>query len=162
MLTSLVLLSWMYRQLLPDKATSVRSISQLKIFYMSTDQFLNKRDDLLMLIANEPDILILTEVIPKAQLQPITLSKLTLPGYFIHANFDPDQANLGSSQMRGICIYTSHHLKAVEVHFPTAAFEEHLWISIDLCGSDRLLIGGIYCSPSSNIHVSTKSLCDLL
>ena len=64
--------------------------------------------------------------------------------------------------MRGICIYTSHHLKAVEVHFLTAAFEEHLWISIDLCGGDRLLIGGIYRSPSGNIHASTKSLCDLL
>ena len=126
MLTNLVLLSRMYCQLLPDKATSVTTISQLKIFYTNTDQFLNKRDDLLMLIANdEPDILILTEVIPKVQLQPITLSRLILPGYFIHANFDPDQANLGSSHMRGICIYTSHHLKAVEVHLPTAAFEEH-------------------------------------
>ena len=40
--------------------------------------------------------------------------------------------------------------------------EEHLWISIDLCGSDCLLIGGIYRSPSSNICDSTKSLCDLL
>ena len=57
MLTNLVLLSRMYRQLLPDKATSVRTISQLKIFYTNTDQFLNKRDDLLMLIANdEPNI----------------------------------------------------------------------------------------------------------
>ena len=32
----------------------------------------------------------------------------------------------------------------------------------DLCGSDCLLIGGIYRSPSCNICNSTKSLCDLL
>ena len=78
----------------------------------------NQRDDLLILIANdEPDFLILTEVIPKEQSKPITLSRLTLPGYFVHANFDPrpDQANLCSSHMGGICIYTSHYLKAVEV-----------------------------------------------
>ena len=61
--------------------------------------------------------------------------------------------------MRGICIYTSHHLKAVEVHFPTAAFEEHLWISIDLCGSDRLLIGGIYRSLYPVISTLVPSLC---
>ena len=123
----------MYHRLLPDNATPVKTISQLKNFYTNADQFLNKRDDLLMLIASdEPDILILIEVIPKAQSNPITFSRLTLPGYFIHVNFDPDQANLGSSHMWGICIYTSHYLKAVEVHFSCAAFEEHLWISIDL------------------------------
>ena len=88
----------MYHRLLPDNVTPVKTISQLKIFYTNADQFLNKRDDLLMLIASdEPDILILTEVIPKAQSNPITFSRLTLPGYFIHVNFDPDQANLGSS-----------------------------------------------------------------
>ena len=54
------------------------------------------------------------------------------------------------------------YLKAVEVHFSCAAFEEHLWISIDLCGSDCLLIGSIYRSPSSNTCDCTKSLCDLL
>ena len=74
----------MYHRLLPDNATPIKTISQLKIFYTNADQFLNKRDDLLMLIANdEPDILILTEVIPKAQSNPITFSRLTLPGYFI-------------------------------------------------------------------------------
>ena len=91
MLISLLLLAQMYHRLLPDNATPVKTISKLNFFYTNADQFLNKRDDLLMLIASdEPDILILTEVIPKAQLQsnPISFSRLTLPGYFIHVNFD--------------------------------------------------------------------------
>ena len=99
-LISLLLLSQMYHHLLPDNANPVKTISRLKFFYTNADQFLNKRDDLLMLIASdEPNILIFTEVIPKAQSNAITFSRLTLPGYFIHVNFDPDQVNLGSFHM---------------------------------------------------------------
>ena len=44
----------------------------LKILYTNADQFVNKRDDLLMLIAgNEPDIILINETIPKAQSLPI-------------------------------------------------------------------------------------------
>ena len=100
MLTSLLLLPQIPHRLLSDNVTSVKTISQLKVFYTNTDQFLNKCDDLLMLIASdEPDILILTEVIPKAQSNAITFSRLALPRYFVHANSDPDQVNLCSSHM---------------------------------------------------------------
>ena len=45
----------------------------LVVLYTNADQFLNKKDELLQLIAgNEPNIIIITEVIPKATIR-ITL-----------------------------------------------------------------------------------------
>ena len=45
----------------------------LKCLYTNADQFVNKRDDLVMSIAGDkPDIILITEVIPKKQINPIT------------------------------------------------------------------------------------------
>lgn len=44
----------------------------LKCLYSNVDQLLNKMEDLKSLISdNEPDITLLTEIIPKAQKNPI-------------------------------------------------------------------------------------------
>ena len=41
------------------------SSENLNILYTNADQFLNKREELLILIANDnPDLIIITEVIP--------------------------------------------------------------------------------------------------
>ena len=75
--------------------------SDLKILYTNADQFVNKCDDLLMLIAgNEPDIIFINEAIPKTQSLPIGRACLELPNSTFFTNFDPDSFNLGSS---GIC-----------------------------------------------------------
>ena len=48
-------------------------MKQLKVLYTNADQLINKRDDLSMKIAgNEPDLIMVTEVIPKAQALPIS------------------------------------------------------------------------------------------
>ena len=53
----------------------------LKCFYLNVDQLLNKMEDMRMKIAsNEPDTLMPTEVIPKAQRNPITDKKKRIPG----------------------------------------------------------------------------------
>ena len=50
-----------------------KEIKKLSCLYSNVDQLLNKMDELRMLIAsNEPDIMMFTEVIPKAQKTPIT------------------------------------------------------------------------------------------
>ena len=47
--------------------------ANLKFLYTNADQLINKRDDLIMRIADdEPDIMLITEVIPKCQISPIT------------------------------------------------------------------------------------------
>ena len=108
------------------------------MLYTNTDQFLNKRDDLCMLICNdEPDIILLTEVIPKAQKLPISPALLHVHGFSMYANFSPSTPNLGSSGTRGVCIYVANHLSASEVSLNASAVE-HTWVRLSLKGSDCL------------------------
>jgi len=138
-------------------------LPKLKIFYTNADQFLNKRDDLLVsIIHDQPDIILITEVIPKAQSSPITLARLTLPNYSCYLNFDPEINNLGSAGLCGICIYISSLLNSSEVKFSESNFKEQLWINIKLRGSDSLLVGCLYRSPSSDPSQSTLELSNLL
>ena len=109
----------------------------------------------------EPDIIMLTEVIPKAQLAPIHPALLDIPGFTCLTNFEPSQPALGSSGMRGICIYTSLKINAREVSFPENIFKEQLWVKIDLVGADFLLVGCIYRSPSST-RANDEHLTELL
>ena len=106
------------------------------MLYSNVDQFLNKRDELCCTIAdNKPDIILLTEVIPKAQALPISPSLLALDDYVLHTNFDPDRSNLGASGYRGISVYVSEKLQASEVAF-TSLFHEQLWVTVNLINSD--------------------------
>ena len=83
--------------LLPDDGTTylsssfkeIKTISSLKYHnYTNADQFLNKRDDLLLHIAgNEPDIIMITEVLPKVQPSFISDAQLYIPGYNLFTNF---------------------------------------------------------------------------
>ena len=59
-----------------------------------------------MTVANdEPDFILLTEVIPKAQVHPISLATINIPGYNLFLSFDPCANNLGSSGHRGVGIF---------------------------------------------------------
>jgi len=71
---------------------------------------------------NPPDIILITEVIPKAQTNPIDQLRLNIPGFRVFLNFDP---TLGSSNSRGIAIYVSNTIVATEVSFDSQ-FNEHL------------------------------------
>lgn len=134
----------------------------MKVLYTNADQFINKRDDLCMLIADqEPHLMLLTEIIPKAQVFPISAALLAIPGYSMYTNFDVGKQNLGSSGLRGICIYVKTELKATQVSFDDS-FSEQLWVKIALLGSDILIAGCIYRSPSGDGRQSSDQLCRLL
>ena len=91
--------------------TSSKSRQFLKILYTNVDQFVNKRDELLNMISDDvPDIIFVTEVIPKAQVNPIPLSLISLPDFTLYTNFDCDAHNLGQSGFRGISIFISDSL----------------------------------------------------
>ena len=135
----------------------------LKTIYTNIDQFLNKRDDLCMAITEQkPDLILLTEVIPKAQVNPISPAVMAIPEFTMYLNFEPSKSNLGGGGKRGIGVYVSNNFQATEVFFPHSPFKEHLWIKIPLGGQDQLLVGCIYRSPTSNGDVSTRNLVDLL
>lgn len=56
------------------------NIDQLLVLYTNADQFLNKRDDLLMFIAgNAPHIILITEVLPKCPNSSVSRSQLYSP-----------------------------------------------------------------------------------
>ena len=135
----------------------------LDVLYTNTDQFVNKRDDLCMMITGqEPDIILLTETIPKAQVLPISPALLDIPGYKIYCNFEPREPDLGRSGRRGICIYVKDTLRVSEVSFPDCPFEEQLWLRLPLAGSDHLLLGCVYRSPSGAGDLDTTNLIHLL
>ena len=135
-------------------------ISNLSIFYTNADQFLNKIDDLEMLIAgSEPDIIMITEVLPKIHCNSISAARLALSGYQAFFNFDPNNPS-STDHLRGVAIYISNKLPASEVFF-SKYFQEQIWLTLKLRGHDNLLVGCLYQSPSSDIQQSTAFLCDL-
>ena len=51
-----------------------------------------------MLIAEDlPDVILITEVMPKNQVNPITHSLIDIDEYNCFTNFNPDDSNLGAS-----------------------------------------------------------------
>ena len=133
------------------------------MIYTNIDQFVNKRDDLCMMISSvEPDVILLTEVIPKAQLKPIGQALLAIPHYSMYLNFDPDMHNLSREGRRGIAIFAKSELRATEVSFNMCPLVEHLWIRIPLRSPDQMIVGCIYHSPSVNGYLSTNELIGLL
>jgi len=144
-----------------DSESSDFDFQSLTVFYTNADQFLNKRDELQMFIAgNEPDIILISEILPKSHCNTISSSRLSLNGYNMFFNFDPDGCQPATS-IRGVGIYVSKRITVSEYHFTSSSFQDHIWISISLKGSDKLLVGCIYRSPSSELSSSTNSLCEL-
>lgn len=75
-------------------------------------------DDLLMKITDNPQhIILITEVIPKAQNKS--------SGFNVFLNFDPTLHNLGSSNFCGISIYVSNTINTAELP-PDIQFKAHL------------------------------------
>ena len=88
-----------------ENTTSTKGYIGLRRLYANVDQLLDKMDDLSMFIADrEPDVLLFTEVIPKAQRYPILETQLKLIGYDIYTKFNYTCDNLGASGIRGVVI----------------------------------------------------------
>ena len=136
--------------------------NKVKILYTNADQFLNKRDLLFAQIAGNalPDIIIINNwILPIAPNAVVSLSLITIPGYYTYLNFDPDNHNLFSTNIRGVGIFVKHKFQVSQVYFDAPHLEDHVWAKIKLQGSDSLLVGCIYCSPSGSIDSSTA--CEL-
>ena len=139
----------------------------LKFLYTNADQFVNKRDALIAMIADdEPDVIMITEVIPKGQVNPIANASLHLNGFKIHTNFKPEDSNLGASGIRGVMIYFKESLNASEVDIKIEGLEDHAWIQIPGVNNESLLCGCVYRSPSDSDQksslVSTKKINQLV
>ena len=101
-----------------------------------------------MSIANDnPDVIIITEVNPKSQVNPITAALLTIVGYECLLNFDLEKYNLG---IRGVAIFYKKSITVVEVQIDNKQFRDHLWIEIPISNKEPLLCVRIYRSPSND------------
>jgi len=104
--------------IVPDRSSvcSPVTISNtvLRILYTNADQFLNKRDLLSAQItgSHPPDIVIITEILPKSPNSTITSPLVAFPGYSLYVNFDPDNYAPVTSQIRGVGIFVSEKLQA--------------------------------------------------
>ena len=73
--------------------------------YTNVDCFFNKRSEILLLLDEKnPDIIALTEYLPKNRGE-VTTAEMGIPGYTIFVNKSP---------RRGVAIYTKHKLNAKE------------------------------------------------
>ena len=116
----------------------------------------------MQIAGNEPDIIMVTEVIPKAQIMPLSPALLAIPMYRLYTNFDVTQSRLGESGQRGVCIYVKESISTVEVSLYASIAMEQLWVSMNLLHGDKLLIGCIYMSPSGSRHDGIAELCETL
>ena len=106
----------------------------------------------------------ISEVIPKAQMNPIEEQTLDIAGYELYVNFKKSDRNLGASGIRGVAIFVRENLSAKDVTFNTD-FRDHVWVEISLTGDNTLLCGCIYRSPTNNKDAkikTTKQVCNLL
>ena len=114
-----------------------------------------------MIAGDEPDIMIITEVLPKIQKYPTLPSTLDIQGYtqfYKYGNVDEITDNY---DIRDITIHVKSNIICSEVKLDNSSHKDQLWIEIPLKGNKVLLCGGIYMSPSGNIaeiENSTKNI----
>ena len=133
------------KHVLRSKSIS-KSKRELKYLCTNADQLLNKIDDLKRFIAaDEPDVMMITEVIPKAQKNPIFEIQLDIEGYELYKKFTNDDLDFGASGIRGVVIYVKSILNSKDVTTEIAQqHKDQLWIEIELIGKDKLLCGCMY------------------
>ena len=118
--------------------------------YVNADNLMNKREELEAMIAiHSPDIICVSEFLPKNTSTPVQEPELNLVNYDLCSNI--------SCAKRGVVIYVASSLKMNPIDFSqVAVFEESAWVEIKLKGNDKLLIGCVYRSPNSQKENNAK------
>ncbi len=108
------------------------------------DTLSNKKHELAMLIdIYKPDVLVITETLPKnCDIKP-TEAEYDIKNYDLHTNFN------SSTCRRGVCVYVKDIFKSAKVYEKENKFTESVWCEVKMSNNDILLIGGVYRSPNS-------------
>ena len=110
----------------------------------NADSLLNKRDELLLLISDRnPDIIAISELLPKNCKNPPQATEFNIPDYEFFSN-------MGDNPDRGVGLYIKSILKPLEVKVNDNKATDTVWAQVRLCGSDTLLVGSVYRSPNSS------------
>ena len=133
------------------------SEGSIRIYYTNADNLINNRTELHANIELYcPDIIIITEIFPKNfDSTNIMGVEMKLDGYTYFQGRT-------SEKSRGVCIYCKELLSAQDCKLLNEhEYDESCWCEIKLESSEKLLIGGIYRSPSST-EENTLRLNDLI
>ncbi|MES9905329.1 MAG: reverse transcriptase domain-containing protein [Sedimenticola sp.] len=129
--------------------------------YTNADNLINKMEELATLVKLErPDIIGITETLPKHQINKTIIEQLFIPGYELYTS-NPENYN-----GRGVVIYVNKAIISSEIVIMDNIIES-IWCQIKLKGNDKLIVGCIYRSPNSpteayeNIGRMFKKMKDL-
>ncbi len=127
------------------------------MFYTNCDVLTNTKISELehYISVDSPDLIALTEVLPKRSLFTNELVNYELEGYDIFGT--------GFTGGRGTILYIKSLLNATQVNIDSQ-FEESIWCKIKLRKNDNLVIGCVYKSPSctaENVDNLTKTLKEI-
>ena len=98
---------------------------------------------------NDPDIIVLTEVLPKNNRYTFQKSELEIKGYTLFIN------NFETFGIRGVAIYIKKGITANQIH-PTNCADDTAWVEIKMKNKEKLIIGGVYRSPNSSGQQNDK------
>ncbi len=131
---------------------TIKKHNNMRILYSNVDSLNNKLHELLLEIGiHRPDIMMITEVLPKNEETKTTKDSISINGFELFTN-------ISDENIRGIAVYIKGNVDATEVKF-TSNDAENVWCNITLNNKDNLLLGCIYRSPS---HENTDNLCSLI
>ena len=133
-----------------------KTTQNLKIIYSNVDQLPNKRDELGKLVLDQnPDIIQLTEILPKHKTDINSDIEFALPGY--HKPF------INKTPLRGIAVYIKENIDAQRnEELENCEFiNESVFVNVKV-NSVMLLVGCVYRSGSNDKETSTMHLTELL
>jgi endonuclease/exonuclease/phosphatase family metal-dependent hydrolase len=122
--------------------------------YTNIDSLSNKKDELLLRVDDlDPEIIAITEILPKNQESKLSSAELNISGYDIFVN---------ERQFRGVALYLKSTLNANEcTELTDKSFDESVWCEFVDANGEKVLIGCVYRSPNTS-HENTERLYELL
>ena len=137
-----------------DKENISNPSSFISLIYTNADALLNKMDELQNLcILAKPDILVITEVLPKYSMSKIQEVEIGLNGYNMYTN-------ILEENVRGMAIYIKDHLMVDLITCPVK-FSESIFCRVRIKPNCDINLLGVYRSPNSS-DTNNNYLIDLL
>ena len=120
------------------------NLKTLRVFYTNADSLKNKVKELeTRALLDKPEIIIVTEALPKFMLGKLQECELKMLGYSLITNFEDNQCK------RGIAVYYNHEI-SVNINELRTEFNEALKLDISNIENDILEVLVVYRSPHSS------------
>ena len=141
-----------------DDERHVNNVNSFKCISANVDSLLNKRHEMRhMFVKDDPDIVFVSEILPKNLKDPLQPSEIAFEGYDCFTNCFSEYVHLGTA------LYIKKSLNAQQVCLTKKQEEakESTWVEIRLQDNEKLILGSIY-RPPSNTKEENKKLYDTI